>query len=215
MESTLNAPVHKGWKVATGLAVFTVLYNLGEGLVSLYFGTKDEALTLAGFGVDSFIEVISGIGILAMIARIRRYGSKDRGRFEKLALQITGTCFYHLVAGLLIGAGFSIWEGQKPDTTIAGIVVSLLSIAIMRVLATWKIRTGEQLNSASIIADGKCTMVCVYMSVVLLVSSILYELLHLPYIDAAGMLGLAWFSYKEGQESFEKSRDAAACCGHC
>ena len=99
MESTLNAPVHKGWKIATGLALFTVIYNLGEGLVSLYFGAQDEALTLAGFGVDSFIEVVSGVGILAMISRLRRYGSKDRGRFEKLALQITGTCFYVLVAG--------------------------------------------------------------------------------------------------------------------
>jgi len=215
METTIKAPVQNGWKIASGLAVFTVVYNLGEGLVSLYFGTQDEALTLAGFGVDSFIEVISGVGILAMIARLRRFGDANRGRFEKLALQITGTCFYLLVAGLVVGAGFSIWENQKPETTVAGIVVSLLSIVIMRVLATWKIRTGERLHSASIIADGKCTMVCVYMSVVLLASSVLYELLHLPYIDAAGMLGLAWFSFKEGQESFEKSKDAATCCGHC
>jgi divalent metal cation (Fe/Co/Zn/Cd) transporter len=215
MQTTLNVSVDKRWKIATGLALFTVLYNLGEGLISIYFGVQYEALTLAGFGVDSFIEVISGLGILAMIARLGRYGNKDRGQFEKLALQITGVCFYVLVVGLVIGAAFSAWEQQKPETTVAGIVVSLLSIAIMRVLAGWKIRTGEQLNSASIIADGKCTMVCVYMSVVLLASSVLYELLHLPYIDAAGLLGLAWFSFKEGQESFEKSRDAAACCGHC
>jgi len=215
MQTTLNVPVDKRWKIATGLALFSVVYNLGEGLISIYFGVQDEALTLAGFGVDSFIEVVSGLGILAMIGRLRRYGNKDRGRFEKLALQITGACFYVLVAGLVIGAAFSAWEHQKPETTVAGIVVSLLSIAIMRVLAGWKIRTGEQLNSASIIADGKCTMVCVYMSVVLLASSVLYELLHLPYIDAAGLLGLAWFSFKEGQESFEKSRDAATCCGNC
>jgi uncharacterized Tic20 family protein len=71
-----------------------------------------------------------------MIARIRRYGDQDRGGFEKLALQITGTCFHLLVGVLLIGVGFSIWEGRKPDTTVAGIVVSVLSIAIMRVLAT-------------------------------------------------------------------------------
>jgi divalent metal cation (Fe/Co/Zn/Cd) transporter len=215
METTQNLPVDKRWITATGLTLFTVVYNLGEGIVSLYFGAQDEALTLAGFGVDSFIEVISGLGILAMIARLRRYGNKDRGRFEKLALQITGVCFYGLMAGLVIGAAYSAWEQQKPETTVAGIVVSLLSIAIMRVLASWKIRTGEGLNSASLIADGKCTMVCVYMSVVLLASSALYELIPMPFIDAAGMLGLAWFSFKEGKESFEKSNDAAACCGHC
>lgn len=215
MQTTINPSVPNGWKIATGLALFSVLYNLGEGIVSLYFGTQDEALTLAGFGVDSFIEVISGLGILAMIIRLRRYGAADRSRFEKLALQITGTCFYVLVLGLVVGAGVSLWEGKNPTSTLAGIVVSVLSIAIMRVLAGWKIRTGQQLQSASIIADGKCTMVCVYMSVVLLASSLLYELLHIPYVDAAGMLGLSWFSYKEGKESFEKAKDAATCCGHC
>jgi len=215
METTRMMPVQNGWNVAIGLAVFTVLYNLGEGFVSLYFGVQDEALTLAGFGVDSFIEVISGVGILAMIARLRRYGNAGRGRFEKLALQSTGTCFYLLVAGLLPGAVVSISEGRQPDTTVAGILVSVLSIAIMRVLARWKIRTGQRLASAAIIADGKCTMVCMYMSLVLLASSVLYELVHIPYIDAAGMLGLAWFSFREGRESFEKARGAATCCGHC
>lgn len=215
MEATLNTTTDKLWKTAIGLAVFTVLYNITEGLVSLYYGASDEALTLAGFGVDSFIEVISGIGILAMIARLSRYGPKDRGRFEKLALQITGWCFYVLVIGLIAGAAFSIWEGQQPTTTIAGIVISLLSIAIMRGLALWKIRVGKQLNSAPIIADANCTMVCVYMSVILLVSSLLYEAFHIPYIDAAGMIGLAWFSYKEGKESFEKAKGAMTCCSHC
>ncbi|MBD2705782.1 cation transporter [Spirosoma sp. BT702] len=205
----------KRWNIATGLALFTVLYNIGEGIVSLYFGAHDEALTLAGFGVDSFIEVISGLGILAMIARLRRFGDKNRGSFERLALRITGICFYVLVAGLVAGAMFSIWKQQKPETTIARIVVSLLSIAIMRGLAWWKIRIGEELNSASIIADAKCTMVCVYMSVVMLASSVLFEVLHLPYIDAIGMMGLAWFSFKEGQESFEKAKGAVTCCGHC
>jgi len=216
METTLNTPyAQSGWKIATGLAIFTVLYNVAEGVVSLYFGSQEQALTLAGFGADSFIEVVSGLGILAMIVRLRRFGAADRSRFEKLALQITGTCFYLLVAGLVVGAGVSLWEGRQPTSTMAGIVISVLSIAIMRVLASWKIRTGKQLQSASIIADGKCTMVCVYMSVVLLISSALYELLHILYIDAAGMLGLAWFSFKEGKESFEKAEDAAACCSHC
>ena len=215
MQTTRNAPARNGWQIATGLALFSVLYNLGEGIVSLYFGTQDEALTLAGFGVDSFIEVISGLGILAMIIRLRRHGAAARSRFEKLALQTTGGCFYALALGLVVGAGISLGEGKNPTSTVAGIVVAGLSILLMRVLAGWKIRVGRQLQSAAIIADGKCTMVCVYMSVVLLAASLLYELLHIPYVDAAGMLGLAWFSYREGRESFGKANDAAACCGHC
>lgn len=214
METNLKLPADKRWKIAIGLALFTVVYNVAEGLISLYYGATDEALTLAGFGVDSFIEVISGVGILAMIARLSRYGNREQGRFEKLALQITGTCFYALVVGLIAGAGYSMWKGQQPTNTVAGIVISLLSIAIMRGLALWKIRVGNQLNSAPIIADANCTMVCVYMSVVLLAASLLYETLHISYIDAAGMLGLAWFSFKEGRESFEKAK-GTDCCAQC
>jgi divalent metal cation (Fe/Co/Zn/Cd) transporter len=214
MNTTIDKP-SKLWQTALGLAIFTIVYNVLEGVLSLYFGAEEEALTLAGFGVDSFIEVVSGVGILAMIARLQYQGSSKRGQFEQTALRITGVCFYVLVAGLLIGAVFSVWENQHPTTTIAGIIISILSIAIMRVLALWKIRTGQQLNSAPIIADANCTMVCVYMSVVLLASSLLYEVFKLPFIDAAGMVGLAWFAYKEGKESFEKAKGVTTCCDSC
>ncbi|MFL7870664.1 MAG: hypothetical protein AB8I58_17680, partial [Anaerolineales bacterium] len=66
------------WNYALWLAIFTILYNLAEGLVSIFFGLSDETLTLFGFGVDSFIEVMSGIGILAMVLRIRQNPDTDR-----------------------------------------------------------------------------------------------------------------------------------------
>ena len=63
---------NKYWQYALWLALFTIFYNFAEGLISTYFGAHDETLTLFGFGVDSFIEVMSGVGILAMILRIRK-----------------------------------------------------------------------------------------------------------------------------------------------
>ncbi len=71
-ESVKDTSLKAQWRTAAWLAVFTISYNLIEGLVSIWFGRADEALTLFGFGVDSFIEVLSGIGILVMILRIRR-----------------------------------------------------------------------------------------------------------------------------------------------
>ena len=59
------------WNYALWLAIFTILYNLAEGLIAIFFGISDETLTLFGFGVDSFIEVMSGVGILAMVLRTR------------------------------------------------------------------------------------------------------------------------------------------------
>ena len=66
-----QAAENKTWRTALWLAVFSIIYNLIEGLVSVYFGVQDEALTLFGFGIDSFIEVMSGVGIFAMVLRIR------------------------------------------------------------------------------------------------------------------------------------------------
>lgn len=217
LETTLadaRMPQTRLWKTAAGLALFTIVYNIGEGLVSLYFGVSDEAFTLAGFGADSFIEVVSGMGVLAMILRLSRYGTRNRGRFEKLALQITGSCFYLLVLALVTGAALSLWSGRQPGTTLPGVVISLVSIVLMWGLATWKKRVGTALGSRPVVADAGCTMVCVYMSVILLVSSLLYEFFHLPYTDVAGMAGLAWFSFREGRESFEKAQ-GAECCSTC
>ena len=69
------------WQYALWLALFTVFYNIAEGVISIFFGVNDEALTLFGFGADSFIEVMSGIGILAMVIRIRQNPNAPRSRF--------------------------------------------------------------------------------------------------------------------------------------
>lgn len=205
----------KLYSIALVLAVFTIFYNLVEGIIATWFGYEDETLTLFGFGVDSFIELISGIGIMHMILRIRYNPAVQRDSFERTALRITGTAFYLLVAGLLLGAGLVIYTGQKPETTLWGVIISSISILVMLGLIYGKRKAGRGLNSQAILADANCTLVCVYMSVILLLSSGLYELTGLPYIDAAGTLGLAWFSYKEGKECFEKAASDKYCaCDH-
>lgn len=200
--------------IALALAIFTIVYNLVEGIVATWFGYEDDTLTLFGFGVDSFIEMISGIGIAHMILRIQKDPTANRDNFERTSLRITGTAFYLLVAGLIVSAGYIFYTDQRPATTFWGVVISLISIVVMLVLIYGKIKIGKQLNSEPILADANCTRVCIYMSVILLVSSGLYELTHLPYIDAAGTLGLAWFSYKEGKECFEKAASNKHC-DHC
>lgn len=203
------------FKTAFYLALFTIFYNLIEGLVSTLFGFEDESLTLFGFGVDSFIEVISGIGIARMIIRIRQNPESNRDKFERTALKVTGFSFYILVAGLVLTAGYNIWTGHAPKTTFWGVIISLVSIAIMLFLIYGKIKVGKKLDSSAILADAECTKVCVYMSIILLLSSAIYELLKMPYIDSIGTLGLAYFSFKEGRECFEKAESNNLCCSSC
>jgi divalent metal cation (Fe/Co/Zn/Cd) transporter len=140
--------IRKYWQAALWLAFFTIFYNLAEGLVSIFFGVQDEALTLFGFGVDSFIEVLSGIGILAMVLRIRSHLETPRSQFERTALRITGASFYLLAAGLVATAIYNLFTGQKPESTLPRLIISTISIAIMWALVWGKRKVGRALHSA-------------------------------------------------------------------
>lgn len=216
MTTISPSAVNKYWQYALWLAVFTVVYNLAEGLVSVYFGAHDETLTLFGFGVDSFIEVMSGLGILAMVLRIRQNPGTPRSQFERSALRVTGTAFYILAAGLGVTAIYNLLTAHKPTTTLPGLVISLISILTMWALVAGKRRVGRVLDSAPILADANCTMVCIYMSIVLLASSLIYQVTGFGLVDSLGALGLIYFSVNEGKEAFEKAagmEDNDCCAG--
>jgi len=199
-------------RIAFVLSLITIFYNIAEGLISIYFGAGDETLALLGFGVDSFVEVISGIGIAHMILRMKYSKVRARDEFEKTALKVTGTAFYLLTVGLIVGSVLNIIRDVKPETTIPGIVVAGISILTMYWLMTSKLKVGKALNSDAIIADANCTKTCFYLSFILLAASGLYELFHIAYFDILGSLGIAYFAFKEGTESFEKVKSGNLLC---
>ena len=195
------------------LAFITIVYNIAEGIVSTVLGFQDETIALAGFGFDSFVEVISGIAIARMVVRMKRSDIGTHDSFERAALRVTGIAFNLLTAGILVGATLNIVRGAMPDTTIGGVVISGISILTMWLLMRLKVRVGTELKSAPILADANCTKTCFYLSFILLASSLLYEFLRIPYVDAAGSLGIAWFAFREGREALEKARTGDLSCG--
>ena len=195
------------YKRASLLAIITIVYNLVEGIVSVFFGAADETLSLFGFGIDSFVEVLSGIGIWNMVRRMKNDPDADSGPFEKRALQITGVSFYILSAGLIITAAINIYHGHKPETTFWGIVIALISIFTMWVLIHFKVKVGKELDSEAILEDANCTRTCLYLSFILLLASVGYELTGIGGIDSIGAILIALFSFREGHESFEKAED--------
>lgn len=211
---TLSENETKHFALAYWLGVFTILYNLVEGIVATVMGYHDETLALFGFGLDSFIEMISGLGIVYMITRIRNQPDSSRSGFERTALRITGYSFYILVAGLTISSIVNIILHHKPETTLWGVIISGISILVMLFLLWGKLKAGKALHSAAIIADAGCTRVCIYMSCVLLAASAIYELTGFAYADSIGTLGLTWFSYQEGRECFENAENDAHVCHH-
>jgi divalent metal cation (Fe/Co/Zn/Cd) transporter len=212
----MNKEKESLYRWAYALAVITIFYNILEGLVSIYFGIEDETLALFGFGLDSFVEVISGVGIWHMIKRIKRNYDSNPDHFERQALIITGTAFYILSTGLIATALINIYQGHKPETTFWGIVISLISIVTMWLLIHYKIKVGKQLDSQAIIADANCTKACLYLSIILLLSSAGYELTGIGGLDSIGAILIAGLSFKEGRESFQKARGLSCSCqGNC
>lgn len=197
---------------AAMLAAFTVLYNILEGVLSVFFGFEDETVSLFGFGLDSFVEVISGIGIWHMVGRMRRSPDACPDRFEKTALTITGAAFFLLAAALAATAVFNLWRGHAPETTFWGVVISCISIVVMVWLMRAKAKAGHELGSDAILADAACTRTCIQLSGVLLIASVGYELTGIGGIDAVGALLIAWLSVREGRESLEKARKSSYAC---
>ena len=200
------------FKWATALALITIFYNFIEGTVSVFFGVQDGTVALFGFGVDSFVEVISGVGIWHMIKRMKKNSDASYDRFEKTALKVTGTAFYILTAGLIVISLINFYTGYKPETTLWGIIVAAFSILTMWVLMHYKIKIGRRFNSRALLADAACTKTCLYLSIILLIASIGYEVTGIGSLDSLGAVGIAFFSFKEGHEAFDKAKGKSCCC---
>ncbi|MBN2078082.1 MAG: cation transporter [Spirochaetes bacterium] len=213
MKTTLTSiDTRRLLRVAFALSVITIVYNIAEGAVSTFFGFSDDTLALFGFGIDSFVEVVSGVGIGHMSWRMLRNPVSERDRFERHALRITAASFFILAAGLVTASIVSAAYRIEPDTTLPGVVISVISIASMWALYAGKMKVGRRLDSAPIIADARCTKTCFYLSFILLASSGLYELFRINFIDIAGALGIAWFAIREGREALEKARSGSISC---
>ncbi|MBI1373246.1 MAG: hypothetical protein GC159_10985 [Phycisphaera sp.] len=204
-------------RYAEWLALFTIVYNLIEGVLSVWMGAGDETLALFGFGVDSFVEMISGIGILHMIRRQRAAdGDESPDHFEQTALRITGWAMMLLAAGLVATGVLSLYEQHAPHATWWGVGISSVSILTMWALIWAKRRVGHALNSPAMLADAKCNLACVQFSVVLLLSSGLYEWTGVGGFDAVGALLIALLCVREGRESFNEAKGIrCGCHGGC
>ncbi|MBF0473888.1 MAG: cation transporter [Nitrospirae bacterium] len=200
-------------KTANALALVTIFYNLLEGVVSVILGYNDDTIALFGFGLDSFVEVISGIGIWIMIKRITYNHNTTKSKFEQQALIITGCAFYVLSIGLTISAIINLINEKQPKSTLWGIIIALISIVCMWILIVEKTKVGKALNSDAILSDAACSKACMYLSLILLISSIGFKLTGIGGIDSIGAILIAVFSFKEGREAFQKSKGKSCSCG--
>ncbi len=162
----MNARLHKK---ALSLSYFTVGYNILEGIVSILAGLLAGSIALVGFGLDSFVESLSG-GV--MIWRFRKHGKiskEEEEKVEKKAIRLVAYTFFILGAYVLYESVKKLYFHVIPDPSLFGIAIAILSIIVMPVLFYMKYQTGKSINSRSLVADSKQTLVCVFLSIALLI----------------------------------------------
>ncbi|HJW32880.1 MAG TPA: cation transporter [Holophagaceae bacterium] len=196
---------------AQALAWITVGWNLLEGVISVAYGAKAESLSLFGFGLDSFVEVGSALMVLW---RLRHGGStftspsewehaeraiRGGASRERTAAKVIGGLFLLLAASVAYGAAHRLVTREAPDSSVPGLVISLVSLAFMAWLWQAKRRLSTQACSPTLAADAACSLACIQLSVVLLAGSLLFLVApKLWWADAAASLVLAALIAREG-----------------
>lgn len=197
----LTALELRAWR----LSLFTVLYNLLEGVASVAAGAGAGSAALVGFGADSFVESLSG-GVM-----LWRFGQppENAERVERKAARLVGWTFFVLAAYVAYDAGRSIMLGERPDASWFGIGLAVLSLIVMPVLYIAKTRTAERLGSGSLRADSKQTLACTMLSAALLVGLGLNALFGLWQADSVLGLLIAAILVREGREAIREGRMCA------
>jgi cation diffusion facilitator family transporter len=160
-------------KKAFILSVFTVSYNIIEGIVSIIAGILSNSIALKGFGIDSFIESISGA---VMIWRFRKRGKisdEEEERVERIAQKLVAVSFFILSAYILYESISKLYFKDITEPSILGLLIIIMSIIVMPVLFYLKHRTGKALGSKSLIADAKETLACLFLSIAVLLGILL------------------------------------------
>lgn len=191
---------------ARRLSHFTVGYNLLEGLASVGAGTVAGSVALVGFGLDSFVESLSG-GVL--IWRFRERGelsAEQRERIERRALKLVGYTFWILGAYVLFEAVRKLVSGERPDASPVGIGITVLSLLVMPALFRAKRRTAAALGSRSLHADAKQTLACVLLSGGVLAGLLLNSLAGWWQADPLIAIGIAVVLFREGGETISEDR---------
>ena len=151
------------------LSYFTVGYNVVEGVVSIIAGTLAGSIALIGFGLDSFIESLSG-GV--MIWRFRKHDKLSKGEeeaIERKATKFVGYTFFILAVYVLYESIDKLISQETPDPSLFGIIIAIVSLIIMPILFYQKYNTGRALGSRSLVADSKETLACIFLSFALLI----------------------------------------------
>ncbi|GFM19491.1 cation efflux protein [Mycobacterium sp. PO1] len=186
------------------LVAATISYNVVEAVIALAEGTRVSSSALVGFGLDSTVEVASAAAVAW------QFSARDPETREKAALRFIAFSFFALAAYVSVDAALSLAGIGEPQPTTIGIALAAASLVIMPALSLTQRRAGRELNSRSAVADSKQTLLCAYLSAVLLAGLVLHSLLGWTWADPVAALGIAALAVREGIEAWRGD----PCCAN-
>lgn len=184
------------------LAGASVSYNLIEGIIAIAAGVAASSVALVGFGLDSFVEVSSGLIILW------QFSHRLPETRERQALRLIAVSFFALAAYVAFESTRALLFGLEPEPSSVGIGLAIASLIIMPGISFMQRRTGRALGSNAVYADGTQTLLCTYLSAVLLVGLILNSTLGWSWADPVAGLVIAAVAFREGVEAWK----GEGCC---
>lgn len=184
------------------LVIFTIAYNVIEAVIALFAGAAANSSALLGFGLDSAIEVSSALAVAWQFA-----GPKPEER-EKKALRLISLSFFALAAFVSYEAISSLISREYPESSMIGIGLAAVSLLIMPSVSLIQRRTGQELGSHSAVADSKQTLLCTYMSAVLLIGLVANSVFGWWWADSLAALVIAGLAVREGINTW----NGDACC---
>jgi divalent metal cation (Fe/Co/Zn/Cd) transporter len=177
------------------LVAATITYNVVEAVIALAEGTRVSSSALIGFGLDSAIEVSSAAAVAW------QFSAKDPETREKAALRFIAFSFFALALYVSVDAVLSLAGRGEASHSPIGIGLAASSLLIMPVLSMAQRRAGRELGSLSAVADSKQTLLCTYLSAVLLIGLVLNALFGLSWADPVAALVIAAIAVREGRDA--------------
>ncbi len=197
----MNSSLHKK---ALSLSYFTVGYNVLEGIVSIIVGLLAGSIALVGFGLDSFVESLSGSVMIWRFRKHEKMTEEEEERVELKATRLIAYTFFILGFYVLYESVKNLCFHEIPYPSLLGIIIAIVSIIVMPVLFYIKYQTGRSLNSKSLVADSKQTLACALLSVALLIGLGTNYLYGLWWADPIVGLIIVIFLIKEGYATLKE-----------
>jgi divalent metal cation (Fe/Co/Zn/Cd) transporter len=184
------------------LVAATITYNVIEAVIAISAGKIASSTALIGFGLDSLIEVASATAVAW------QFSGKDPEARERVALRVISVSFFALAAYITVESVRALLGAESAEHSIVGIVLAAVSLVVMPFLSLAQRRAGRELGSASAVADSKQTLLCTYLSGVLLIGLLVNSLFGWSWADPVVALVIAAVAVKEGREAWRGEH----CC---